>query len=119
MQRFTTRSSFWRTAVCLRSSKSSISSKEIFFAGIWMFGSGTFLALCLRKAFDYADRYLIRPDELVAKLLTNITGFDLNPLAVIAARTNFLLGLGTLIRHAPRIEIPVYFCDSIITPSEY
>ena len=82
-------------------------------------GSGTFLALCLRKAFDYADRYLIRPDELVAKLLTNITGFDLNPLAVIAARTNFLLGLGTLIRHAPRIEIPVYFCDSIITPSEY
>jgi SAM-dependent methyltransferase len=82
-------------------------------------GSGTFLALCLRKAFDYADRYLIRPDELVSKLLTNITGFDLNPLAVIAARTNFLLGLGTLIRHAPRIEIPVYFCDSIITPSEY
>jgi N-6 DNA Methylase len=82
-------------------------------------GSGTFLALCIRKAFDFADRNLVRPDELVAKLLANITGFDLNPLAVIAARTNFLLSLGTLIRHAPRIEIPVYFCDSIITPSEY
>jgi type I restriction-modification system DNA methylase subunit len=82
-------------------------------------GSGTFLALCLRKAFDYADRYLIRPDELVSKLLTNITGFDLNPLAVIAARTNFLLALGTLVKRAERIEIPVYFCDSIITPSEY
>ena len=82
-------------------------------------GSGTFLALCIRKAFDYADAHLIRPDELVAKLLSNIAGFDLNPLAVIAARTNFLLSLGTLIRHAPRIEIPVYFCDSIITPSEY
>ncbi len=82
-------------------------------------GSGTFLALCIRKAFDYADRYLVRPDELVAKLLANIAGFDLNPLAVIAARTNFLLSLGTLIRHAPKVEIPVYFCDSIITPSEY
>jgi methylase of polypeptide subunit release factors len=82
-------------------------------------GSGTFLALCIRKAFDYADKNLVRPDELVQKLLTNVVGFDLNPLAVIAARTNFLLSLGTLIRHAPRIEIPVYFCDSIITPSEY
>jgi len=82
-------------------------------------GSGTFLSLCIRKAFDYADRYLVSPDDLVKKLLTNIVGFDLNPLAVIAARTNFLLSLGTLIRHAPRIEIPVYFCDSILTPTEF
>ena len=82
-------------------------------------GSGTFLALCIRKAFDYADKNLVRPDELVQKLLTNVVGFDLNPLAVIAARTNFLLSLGTLIKKATRIEIPVYFCDSIITPSEY
>ena len=61
------------------------------------------------RAFDYADRYLVRPDELVKKLLTNIVGFDLNPLAVIAARTNFLFSLGTLIKKAPQIEIPVYF----------
>ncbi len=82
-------------------------------------GSGTILSLCIRKAFDYADRYLVSPQDLVQKLLTNIVGFDLNPLAVIAARTNFLLSLGTLIRHAPRIEIPVYFCDSILTPTEF
>lgn len=82
-------------------------------------GSGTFLALCIRKAFDYADKNLVRPDELVRKLLTNVVGFDLNPLAVIAARTNFLLSLGTLIRHATRIEIPVYLCDSILTPAEF
>jgi methylase of polypeptide subunit release factors len=82
-------------------------------------GSGTFLSLCIRKAFDYADRHLVRPDELVKKLLTNIVGFDLNPLAVIAARTNFLLSLGTLIKKAPQIEIPVYFCDSILTPTEF
>jgi len=82
-------------------------------------GSGTFLSLCIRNAFDYADRYLVRPDELVKKLLTNIVGFDLNPLAVIAARTNFLLSLGTLIKKAPQIEIPVYFCDSILTPTEF
>ena len=82
-------------------------------------GSGTFLSLCIRKAFDYADKHLVRPEELAAKLLTNIVGFDLNPLAVIAARTNFLLSLGTLIKRVPRIEIPVYFCDSILTPTEF
>jgi len=47
-------------------------------------GSGTFLSLCIRKAFDYADKHLVRPEELAAKLLNNIVGFDLNPLAVIA-----------------------------------
>jgi hypothetical protein len=82
-------------------------------------GSGTFLSLCIRKAFEYADRRLVSPGHLVKSLLTNIVGFDLNPLAVIAARTNFLLSLGTLIRHAPRIEIPVYLCDSILTPTEF
>ena len=61
----------------------------------------------------------MRPDELVQKLLANVVGFDLNPLAVIAARTNFLLALGTLIRHAPKIEIPVYLCDSLLTPGEF
>lgn len=82
-------------------------------------GSGTFLSLCIRKAFEYADKHLVRPEELAEKLLANIVGFDLNPLAVIAARTNFLLSLGTLIKRAPRIEIPVYFCDSILTPAEF
>jgi hypothetical protein len=82
-------------------------------------GSGTFLSLCIRKAFEYADHYLVRPEDLARKLLANIVGFDLNPLAVIAARTNFLLSLGTLIKKVQRIEIPVYFCDSILTPAEF
>jgi SAM-dependent methyltransferase len=82
-------------------------------------GSGTFLTLCLRKAFDYADRHLVRPDELVGGLLANVVGFDLNPLAVIAARTNYLLALGPMIRRMPRVEIPVYLCDSILTPAEF
>ncbi len=82
-------------------------------------GSGTFLTLCIRKAFDYADKHLVRPDELVQKLLTNVVGFDLNPLAVIAARTNYLLALGTLIKRPLKIEIPVYLCDSILTPAEF
>ena len=80
-------------------------------------GSGTFLVLAIRRAREWADENLIDPDVLAAQILKNIVGFDLNPLAVIAARTNYLLALGTLIRRLPSVEIPVYLCDSVLTPS--
>ena len=48
-----------------------------------------------------------------------MSGFDLNPLAVMAARTNYLVAIKDLVRHASRVEIPVYLCDSIMTPAEY
>jgi hypothetical protein len=44
-------------------------------------------------------------------------GFDLNPLAVISARTNYLLALGSLLEQPHgEIIIPVYLADSVITP---
>ena len=48
-----------------------------------------------------------------------MVGFDLNPLAVMAARTNYLVAIKDLIRHVDNVEIPVYLCDSIMTPAEY
>ena len=60
-----------------------------------------------------------REDELLKKILSNIIGFDLNPLAVMAARTNYLMAIRDLLRHAGDVELPVYLCDSIMTPSEY
>jgi len=51
--------------------------------------------------------------------LKNIVGFDLNPLAVLAARTNYLIALGKLIKYKRgEIEIPVYFADSILVESK-
>lgn len=42
-------------------------------------------------------------------------GYDLNPLAVLAARTNYLIARGKLIKYkSGDIEIPVYFADSIL-----
>jgi len=82
-------------------------------------GSGTFLVLAIRRAREAAEERFDEPNETAEQILTNIMGFDLNPLAVIAARTNYLLALGTLVRHKRPLEIPVYLCDSILTPSIY
>ncbi len=80
-------------------------------------GSGTFLVLAIRRAREYAEEKLFDRRETLQKVLANIVGFDLNPLAVIAARTNYLLALGDLVRYGP-VEIPVYLCDSILTPAQ-
>ena len=48
-----------------------------------------------------------------------MVGFDLNPLAVMAARTNYLVAIKDLVRHVDHVEIPVYLCDSIMPPAEY
>jgi hypothetical protein len=82
-------------------------------------GSGTFLVMAINKIREYADKRLIPKHELLSKILNNVVGFDLNPLAVMAARTNYLLALRELLKLGGEIEIPVYLCDSIMAPGEY
>ena len=83
-------------------------------------GSGTFPILALKRLRQYAADHLVEPAQILEAALHNIAAFDLNPLSVIAARTNFLLALGDLLRYRRgNIDIPVYLCDSILTPSEY
>jgi len=82
-------------------------------------GSGTFLILALRRLRQYAADHLIPPADVLDAALRNIVGFDLNPLSVIAARTNYLLALGDLLRYRRGpVDLPVYMCDSILTPTE-
>jgi len=86
-------------------------------------GSGTFLVMAINRIRRWYDenREKCAYDEgdLLKKILTNVIGFDLNPLAVMAARTNYLVAVKDLIRHSDHVEIPIYLCDSIMTPSEY
>jgi SAM-dependent methyltransferase len=82
-------------------------------------GSGTFLILALRRLRQYAAGHLIPPADVLDAALRNIVGFDLNPLSVIAARTNYLLALGDLLRYRRGpVDLPVYMCDGILTPTE-
>lgn len=82
-------------------------------------GSGTFLVIVIKKIRDYLSGKTYVEHDVLKKILTNVVGFDLNPLAVISARTNYLLALGDLLQHRKgEINIPIYLCDSIMTPQE-
>jgi hypothetical protein len=85
-------------------------------------GSGTFLVLAIQRAIKYGREKEKLPDlEIAKRIVSNIWGFDLNPLAVIAARTNYLFALGDIVNEildrGGIIEIPVYLCDSVLTPT--
>jgi len=86
-------------------------------------GSGTFLVMAINRIRRWYDenreKCAYDEGELLKKILANVIGFDLNPLAVMAARTNYLVAVKDLIRHSDHVEIPIYLCDSIITPAEY
>ena len=56
---------------------------------------------------------------LVRAILGNIVGFDINPLAVLASRTNYLIAIRDLLVHMDEIEIPVFLADFVATPTEY
>lgn len=86
-------------------------------------GSGTFLVEAINRVINwnekrpYEDR--LDDEELLQHITSNIVGFDLNPLAVIASRVNYLLAVSDLAKRVDEVEIPVYLCDSIMTPSEF
>lgn len=77
-------------------------------------GSGTFLILAIKRLREYSERHFLN-DILINYVLRNIVGFDLNPLAVLAARTNYLLVIADLLSYAKGlIEIPIYLADSLL-----
>ena len=77
-------------------------------------GSGTFLVLYISRLRRYAEEHFLQ-DTLVSYVLKNVVGYDLNPLAVLTARTNYLLAVADLLPYARgSVEIPVYLADSIM-----
>lgn len=86
-------------------------------------GSGTFLVMAINRVRKWYDENQekcgLSEAQLAEKILRNIVGFDLNPLAVMASRTNYLISIRDLLGKVKEIEIPAYVCDSIMTPYEY
>ncbi len=81
-------------------------------------GSGTFLMEAINRIREYADQHELN-NNLIEFILKNVVGMDLNPLAVMAAKTNFLLCTADLLKSINHdIEIPIYMADSISIKSE-
>ncbi|MDH7558581.1 MAG: N-6 DNA methylase [Candidatus Bathyarchaeota archaeon] len=81
-------------------------------------GSGTFLLLTMKRFREYAEGHYLK-DVLANYVLRNVVGFDLNPLAVLAARTNYLLSIADLFGYVKGpIEIPVYLADSLLVETK-
>jgi len=78
-------------------------------------GSGTFLVLYISKLRRYAEEHFLT-DAMPKYVLENVVGYDLNPLAVLTARTNYLLAIADLLPYTgmKSIEIPIYLADSIM-----
>jgi SAM-dependent methyltransferase len=78
-------------------------------------GSGTFIVLAIRRIREYAEEHFIDRREVLAKITSNVRGIDLNPLAVLASKANYLIALSDLLRYRPRegIDIPIFLADSI------
>ncbi len=81
-------------------------------------GSGTFLVLAVQRAKEHSIKEKLPPLETAKRIKENIWGFDLNPLAVIAARTNYLFAMGDLVDKLESMEIPIYLADSVLWPEQ-
>lgn len=78
-------------------------------------GSGTFLTLAIKKKI--LNNNTGERKKVIRNILQTVIGFDLNPISVIASKTNYLLSLGDFSDLDFPVKIPVYQCDSILIPA--
>jgi hypothetical protein len=82
-------------------------------------GSGTFLVESILRLKEKCAAENRSPLETLETVLSNVKGLDLNPLAVISARANYILAIYDLVFGLGHdIELPVYLADSINVPVE-
>lgn len=78
-------------------------------------GSGTFLCNAIKMIREDLLKQK-SPDQILDFILNSVVGVDVNPLATIIAKANYLIALGDLLRLGKPIIIPVYVADSIKIP---
>jgi hypothetical protein len=82
-------------------------------------GSGTFLVESIRRLKDKCEAGGMSSIATLETILSNVKGIDLNPLAVISARANYILSIYDLVFDLGHdIELPVYLADSINVPAQ-
>ncbi len=80
-------------------------------------GSGIFLIETIRRRRRAAGIDHKSHDEkarFARQLSENLAGFDLNPLAVVAARAQYLLAIGDLLDPTEEVDVPIFQKDSLL-----
>lgn len=81
-------------------------------------GSGSFLLEVIRRKRKLALDNGLSESETLTKILGEVWGFDLNPLAVQASRVNFLIAIADLVAAAGmEVELPVLLADAVYSPA--
>lgn len=82
-------------------------------------GSGSFLLETIRRKRLAAEKAGWSASKTVQHIVENVWGFDLNPLAVLSARVNFLIAVADLLQAEPgeQIELPILLADAIYSPA--
>jgi type I restriction-modification system DNA methylase subunit len=80
-------------------------------------GSGTFLFSTIKLVMPQLKKNGFTDEQILTHVLEKVVGIDINPLAVVIARTNYLLALKEIIKsRKSSFSIPVYLADSIKIP---
>jgi len=76
-------------------------------------GSGTFLFIAIKVKKEKLKNKMSKK-ELVKHILSSVVGIDINPVAVIMARANYLLAIKDLLPITETLRIPVYLANALI-----
>lgn len=80
-------------------------------------GSGTFLVNCIRLLSEIVRKNKVPIDKALAEILDRVVGVDVNPLAVIIAKANYIIALGELMQSGKNISVPIFTSDSVKIPT--
>ena len=80
-------------------------------------GSGNFLIHAIERYKRQAQLTGWDEAKTLQGIIEHIFGFDLNPLAVLTARVNYLIAISELLATHSDVEIPVYQADAVYAPA--
>lgn len=86
-------------------------------------GSGPFLTQAIKRIIKKKDGKITKKD--IETITQNVVGFDINPISVVAAKTNYILILFSAYfdscdeEFGEAVSIPVFIADSILAPVVY
>ena len=84
-------------------------------------GSGAFIVEFINrvKLHIHNNHKNMKNNEIVDYICQRVIGFDVNPVAILTARTNYLIAISPYLdfNDEQQITLPIFLADSIITPT--